>query len=179
MRIAVSGTHRSGKSTLLEELSSALPKCDTVAEPYEMLSEDGYEFADPPIREDFEAQLEHAIETLNEAGPEVLFDRCPIDFLAYIQSIEDGDACDLDDWLPAVREAVERLDLIVFVPLEESDRIRHRDVDHDPALRRTVDAKLREMLLEDSLGFGATTIEVHGSVAQRATQVLERIRAMK
>ena len=75
VRIAISGTHRVGKSTLVEELSAALPKYKTVDEPYHAMEEDGYEFADPPSLEDFEAQLEHAIETLNESEDNTLFDR--------------------------------------------------------------------------------------------------------
>ena len=117
MRIAISGTHRAGKSTLLEELSGALPKYATVDEPYTVLEEDGYEFADPPSLEDFEAQLERSLETLSEAARDVLFDRSPVDFLAYIRALPDADAFDLEDWLPEVHEAIESLDLIVFVPI--------------------------------------------------------------
>src|SRR5262245_11866745 len=124
MRIAISGSHRVGKSTLVEELSAALPKYTTVDEPYHALEEDGYEFADPPSLEDFEAQLEHALETLNEARDNTLFDRCPADFLAYLSEHEDAESFDEDAWLPRVLEAIEALDLIVFVPIEGRDRIK-------------------------------------------------------
>lgn len=175
MRIAFSGTHRSGKSTLLEEVSGALPKYATVDEPYHVMAEDGYEFADPPSLEDFEAQLEHSIDALQGGEPNVLFDRCPLDFLAYIQALPDADAFDQEEWLDAIREAVESLDLIVFVPIEARDRVPH-DGDHDHALRRKADEALRDMLVEDSLGLGASVLEVQGSVAQRAKMVLDHIR---
>ena len=116
MRIAISGSHRTGKSTLLAELSAALPKYMVVEEPYEILAEDGYEFRDPPSLEDFEAQLEHSLASLEEAGRDVLFDRCPVDFLAYISLHEDAGAFDFDSWLPRVRAATQSLDLIVLVP---------------------------------------------------------------
>jgi predicted ATPase len=177
VRIAISGTHRSGKTTLLEELSAALPKYTTVDEPYYVMEEDGYEFADPPSLDDFQAQLEHSIETLNESEANVLFDRCPADFLAYLASIPDADEFDLPDWLPRVREAVEMLDLIVFVPIESRDRIAGLSSDHDPKLRRNVDARLREILLDNSVGLDADVIEVEGSISERVQAVLDRIRA--
>jgi predicted ATPase len=177
VRIAISGTHRSGKTTLLEELAAVLPNYATVDEPYHVMAEDGYEFADPPSLEDFEAQLEHSIEALSENGTNLLFDRCPLDIIAYLSSIADADAFDLSDWLPRVREAIETLELIVFVPIEQRDRIAIVSSDHDPSLRRKVDAQLREMLLDDSLDLEIEVIEVQGSVAQRARAILERIRA--
>jgi hypothetical protein len=38
-------------------------------------------------------------------------------------------------------------------------------------LRRSVDALLREMLLDDAWGFGVSTLEVRGDPAERARQV--------
>jgi predicted ATPase len=177
VRIAISGTHRSGKTTLLEELSAALPKYATVDEPYHVMEEDGYEFADPPSLDDFQAQLEYSIEALNDSETNVLFDRCPADFLAYLASNVDADEFDLSDWLPRVQEAVETLDLIVFVPIEARDRIASVSSDHDPKLRRKVDERLREILLDNALGLDAEVIEVEGSVSQRVQMVLKRIQA--
>lgn len=45
MRIVISGTHFSGKSTLVEALPDALPQYTTIEEPYHLLQEEGYEFA--------------------------------------------------------------------------------------------------------------------------------------
>jgi uridine kinase len=42
MRIAVSGTHRSGKSTLIDELSGLLPTYVTVEKLKELLLDDPY-----------------------------------------------------------------------------------------------------------------------------------------
>src|SRR4051812_25174311 len=113
MRIAVSGTHFVGKSTLVEELSAALPEYSTVEEPYFLLEEEGHEFADPPSIEDFELQLERSITCLDERELNVIFDRCPADLLGYLLSHPDADAFELDAWLPRVRSAIETLDLIV------------------------------------------------------------------
>jgi uridine kinase len=46
VRIAISGTHFSGKSTLVGGLSDALPTYSIVEEPYVLLAEEGYEFAE-------------------------------------------------------------------------------------------------------------------------------------
>jgi len=176
VRIAISGTHSAGKSTLLEALSGALPKYAIVEEPYHVMVEDGYEFADPPELEDFEAQIEHAIESLSDAGANTLFDRSPADFVAYIEALEHAEAFDREDWLARVSEAMQTLDLVVFVPIEAGDRTARRNSDHDPALRGKVDKRLREIWVDDALGFGVEVIEVKGSIAQRAQTVIAHMR---
>lgn len=176
MRVAIAGAHRVGKSALVDELAAALPGYATVDEPYHAMTEDGHEFADPPSREDFEAQLAHALATLAEAGPRALFDRSPVDLLAYLLEHDDADADDADAWLPQVRAAVETLDLIVFVPIEAPDRIAAAAADDHPAWRRRVDDRLRALLLEGELGAEVEVLEVRGSVARRAQTVLARVR---
>ena len=64
MRIAFSGSHRVGKSTLLEHVAIALPGHTVVDEPYYLLEEDGYEAAEHPTVEDFVAQLERSLVAL-------------------------------------------------------------------------------------------------------------------
>lgn len=167
MRIAISGAHRVGKSTLVEALGEALPTYATIPEPYELLEEDGYESATPPTVEDFEAQLERSLEVLAEDDARVIFDRCPADLVAYLLS--HADSFDLDDWLERVRDAMQTLDLVVFVPIEA--RVKQAS----DGLRDTVDEKLRELLLDDSLGFGVEVLEVHGDVDARVRQVLSRV----
>jgi len=176
MRIAISGSHRSGKSTLVEELSSLLPKYVTVDEPYHVMEEDGYEFCHPPSLEDFEAQLRISIESLREGGTDVLFDRCAVDFLAYISVHEDEDAFELEVWLPRVRAAIQTLDLIVLVPIEARDRIEFSPSDDGENSRAIVDEKLKEIWLEDSLDLGMEVLVVEGEPERRARTVLQRIR---
>jgi hypothetical protein len=176
MRIAISGTHRSGKSTLLEELAAGLPQYKTVDEPYHLMEEDGYEFCHPPSLKDFEAQLERSIESLSGSGANVLFDRCPADLLAYLSVHQDADSFDFDDWLPWVRAALETLDFIVFVPIEAPDRITLSHSDADEESRSTVDAKLKQILLEDSFALGTEVLEVEGEPETRLKTVLQRIR---
>lgn len=77
MRIAFSGSHRVGKSTLVEAVAERLPRHATVDEPYALLEEEGYECPEVPALEDFEAQLERSLAALEGGKRDVLFDRCP------------------------------------------------------------------------------------------------------
>lgn len=175
MRIAISGSHRTGKSTLLSELAGFMPTYRTVDEPYHLMEEDGHEFSHPPSIEDFEAQLERSIEELREAGEKVLFDRCPLDLLAYIAVHDEADSFDLDAWLPKVRDALQTLDLVVFVPIEERERIAFAASDDGEEDRTAVDEKLRELVVEDPYEFGLRVIEVHGDLESRAQAVLRKL----
>ncbi len=96
MRIAISGTHRTGKSTLIEELAASLPGYRTVPEPYELLEERGYEFAYPPTVEDFLAQLKQSLALLRRPVRNVLFDRCPLDFIGYILATRGGEHFEIE-----------------------------------------------------------------------------------
>src|SRR5215204_5416079 len=138
MRIAISGTHHSGKSTLVEELSAVLPGYLTVEEPYFLLMEEGHEF-------DFELQLERSIELLSESEPDVIFDRCPVDMLGYLLVLAED--FHLEKWLPRVQAAIDTLDLIVFLPVEERDRIDLPPA-QDAGLRIDVDQALKEIFLD-------------------------------
>ena len=64
MRIAVSGTHRAGKSTLVEDLAARLRGYRIVDEPYHLLEEEGFELGDPPSMEDWLAQLRRSLEEI-------------------------------------------------------------------------------------------------------------------
>lgn len=176
MRIAVSGSHRTGKSTLVAELAELMPSYASVDEPYRLMEEDGHEFSHPPSIEDFEAQLERSLEELAGARDEVVFDRCPADLLAYIAAHDDADSFDLQHWLPRVRDAVESLDVIVFVPIQDRDAITVSASSDDGDLRTAVDEKLKEILVDDVYQLGLNVIEVTGDWESRAERVLRKLR---
>jgi predicted ATPase len=88
LRIAASGSHDTGKTTLIGELIDCLPTFSTVDEPYYLLEEEGHVFAEMPCLEDFELQLERSIKSVVGREGDCLFDRCPFDILAYLE----GDA---------------------------------------------------------------------------------------
>ena len=178
MRIAFSGSHRVGKTTLVERVAERLKGYATVDEPYYLLEEDGVEVAESPTIEDFEAQLVRSIAELEEAGGDVLFDRCPVDVLAYLLEHEDAQAFEAEAWLERIRDAVGTLELIVFVPIEEVDRIAlapHEDAE----LRRAVNDRLRELLVDQALGVDVEVLTVYGDVRARVDQVLARLGAAR
>jgi len=174
MRIAISGTHFSGKSTLVEALSEALPQYLSVEEPYNLLQEEGYEFAELPTIEDFELQLERSVENLEECAPDVVFDRCPADILGYILVHHDVESFDFDEWLPRVQAAIKKLDLIVFLSIEAPDRIV-LPLSQDAAYRQRVDEKLKEIVLGNAFDFEVEILEVTGSPQTRVERVMAYI----
>lgn len=174
MRIAFSGTHRTGKSTLLELVAEQLPDHATVDEPYYLLEEEGHEAADPPTLEDFQAQLERSLDCLEEGADDVLFDRCPADVLTYLATHEDGDAFEIEPWQDRVKAAMETLDLVVFVPIEDPDRVAVPSHE-DRAQRAAVHDQLEALLVDGELGCEVEVLRVEGSVRERLEQVMARV----
>src|SRR5712672_3544919 len=130
MRIAVSGAHRTGKTSLVEELGRCLPRYNMIDEPYYLLVEEGHEFEEMPSLEDFELQLDRSIESILASGAEQIFDRCPADIVAYLLTHQHSDQF-----------------LIVFVPIEDPDRIALETEDDE--LRQRVDETIRDAVLAD------------------------------
>src|ERR1044072_3889395 len=145
MRIAVSGTHGMGKSTLIDEFLRRHPEFNHEPEPYTVMVEDlGEEFSAEPCVEDFLRQLEFNIERLNQHAPgeNVIYERCPVDFFAYVHALDQKSAEALPE---PVSEALQHLDLIVYLPLEETS-------EDYPKLQRAVDRRLRSIFQEDEFG---------------------------
>jgi len=87
---------------------------------------------------------------------------------------EDAQAFEAEAWLERIRDAVKTLDLIVFVPIEEADRVAPAPHE-DAALRRAVNERLRELLVDEALGVDVEVVTVTGDVRARADQVLARV----
>jgi hypothetical protein len=105
----------------------------------------------------------------------VVFDRCPLDFLAYLDVVSAGEGF---EWLPDGRllnrigRALATLDMVVFVPLLQPDEILV-PIEH-PQLRRRVDRRLKTMLRRDDLGLlaaGPRVLDVSGSRPRRVAQL--------
>jgi predicted ATPase len=171
VRVAFSGAHRTGKTTLVAAIAELVPMYEVIDEPYRVLEEAGHEFSDPPSVEDFEEQLRTSIELLGDAPADALFDRCPLDFIAYLQALDE----DVDEWIDDVRDAMAQLDLVVVVPIETPDRIAV-PAHEDRRLRRRVDEHLQRLALDDPFGFELATLEVSGSLAERVEQVSRAMR---
>jgi predicted ATPase len=175
LRLAISGSHATGKSTLAAELRTALAGYTFVEEAYFHLLEEGHEFRAKPTTDDIASQLRRSIDLIGSTSdPNVVFERCPVDYLAYLAALR-ADTDTLRYWFQESREALATLDALIFVPVERPDRIAVGS-DDQPKLRNAVDRQLRDGLLEDSWDLGLTVHECHGSPATRAAQVLSIIR---
>jgi hypothetical protein len=179
MRLAVSGTHGVGKTTLVEDFLAAHSRYGHEPEPYHALAELGVAFADEPDAGDYLRQLEHSVATLlaRSSEPDVIFDRCPLDFVAYLLAVGGRAAADaVDALLDEVAEAVHTLDLVVYLPLASPDPTGGAGVEQ-PVLRRRVDRRLAAILHDDTLellGAGRPRLlELAGSPSARL-KVLER-----
>jgi hypothetical protein len=142
--------------------------------PYYQLEEEGHVFSEMPTLEDFEAQLAYSINLISNFEGNVIFDRCPADMLAYLITHNDSASFDVDTWLPEIQNALAKLDLLIFVPVEEPDQIECPEWEN-LELRSRVDEELRDMTLGDSWGFQLQGVEVNGSVSERIDGVLEHI----
>ena len=174
MRISISGSHRVGKTTMAEALAETLSGYELIPEPYHLLEEDGYEFSEMPSIEDFQAQLERSLQSVETSGPNVIFDRCAFDFLGYLLTHQDVGAFRPETWMSRLRESVAKLDLIVFVPIEEPDRIVVPR--SESRLRAEVDAVLRDILFENSHRFEIEIMQVAGTPTARLQQVMMQLR---
>lgn len=176
MRVAISGTHCCGKSTLIDAF--LLHHSDYVREPeaYEALQDVyGEAFAAEPSAEDFYRQLEYHVGRLREYrdGDCVIFERGPVDYLAYLLALgelgrDTADARLVKHSLEKVRSAIDLLDVIVFLPADRGGGVSDSE---DPKLRRAVNARLEGMLIGDDFGlFTAdrpSVLEASGTTAQR------------
>jgi predicted ATPase len=114
MRIGISGSHGTGKTTLAGALSAHLPGHVAAHEPYYLLEEKGYEFGFPPSLQDYRALLACSVRSLSSPPllPGAVFDRTPLDYLAYMAA-SGTDVSDEAD-AAALRPAFASLDLLVI-----------------------------------------------------------------
>ena len=91
-----------GKTTLIDEFLRAHPDFAHEPEPYITLVEDfGEEFSSEPCADDFYRQLEFNVDRLrrHSRGERVIYERSPVDFLAYILTLKDLNRHDVDSGL--------------------------------------------------------------------------------
>lgn len=168
MKIAIAGAHRVGKTTLAEELQEQLPAYELYTEPYYALEESGYLFSDTPDVEDFIKQFQYSIKQIAKAGKDAIFDRCPVDLLAYIHAVDPSR--NIESLFEMAHKAMAEIDLLVFVPIENPDLISLQQSDL-PELREDV----HDILIDWIEDFGTSTITVNGTLSNRRNLVLKEI----
>jgi hypothetical protein len=169
VRVGISGTHGTGKTTLAEALCARLPGHVTAGEPYYLLEEQGYVFGFPPAPEDYRALLACSVRSLGSPLPEVIFDRTPLDYLAYMTATGAG----LPDEADALRAAFATLDLLVVAPVTpETERVL--PAAEMPGLRLRMNDALLELVYDDPLNAWADVpvLELSGPLDGRVDAVL-------
>ena len=168
MKVARTGAHRVGKTTLAGKLQEHLPGYTFKTEPYYELEESGYIFSQRPDVDDFIKQFDLSIKQITKSGSNTIFDRCPIDILAYIHAIDETK--DIRSFFDKAQTIITGIDLLVFVPVEEPDLIPCQRSDF-PELRN----KVNEILNDWVWDFGTEIIIVNGTLPTRIDQILGKI----
>ncbi|GAA2975770.1 putative ATPase [Microbacterium terrae] len=170
MRIVVSGTHASGKSTLISDFAVRHPEFTVLPDPFELVDESW----DAPDAALFAAQLRISAARLDpaESDGRLIAERGPIDFLAYLLALDDltgiSGSRDLVERASAItREALNHVDLLVVLPLTAADGIV-AGADEHPALRDAMNDVLLD-LIEDPyvVGDEADVVEITGDRSRR------------
>lgn len=155
MRIAVSGTHFMGKSTLIEDFVEKHPAYKCEIEPYYKLQDEKMmELSLEPSLDSLTEQLDYSIGQINKLSNErnVIFDRCPVDFIAYAMCVIDQDSIDINDSevserFSEVKEALNNLDLIVFLPITKENSIEYTE--ENPGFRKAADKCFKKIYRDD------------------------------
>jgi hypothetical protein len=198
MRIAISGSHSLGKSTVVNDWVAQNPHFKREEEPYRALGLHGpYEilFRDASTKLHNGIQMYYNIGRVHRyghSGDDVIFDRAPVDYIAYSQYTADQGTTDIDDafvesMVQGVRESLDHLDILAFVPKSEewpvemeADGIRPVDYGY----RDQVDAIFKQIYREGRFDVmptsrGPRLIELWGPRDQRLSQLVSAIDEIK
>ena len=172
MRVGISGTHGTGKTTLAQALCAHLPGHVAADEPYYLLEAEGYEFGFPPSPEDYQALLACSVRSMSSpALPGVVFDRTPLDYLAYMAAT--GADLPGEAGAVALRPAVASLDLLVITLITpETEQVL--PAAELPRLRAEMNDALLELVYDDPLNAweDIPVLELSGPLDGRLDAVL-------
>jgi AAA domain len=187
VRIAVSGSHCSGKTTLVEHFMAKHPDYIHEPEPYEWLTELRGEIfsGEETSAADFWQQLDLSVERLSTYSPgaKVIAERSPLDFVAYLQAIGE---LGREDTSLLVRRAftlagqgMRHIDLLVVLPLSAKDSIEAPESE-DRVLREAMNVCLLDILADaaaDRALLGRSrVIEVTGTEEERLAALEHALR---
>ena len=173
MRVGISGTHGTGKTTLAETLCARLPGHVAADEPYYVLEDEGYEFSFPPSLEDYRALLARSVRILTSAPSQsgVIFDRTPLDYLAYMAATGADPAGEAST--AALQPVFRGLDLLVITPITpETEQVL--PAAEMPGLRAQMNDALLELVYGDPLNAWGDipVLELSGPLDRRLDTVL-------
>lgn len=179
MRVAISGTHGSGKSTLISDFAMSHREWSVLPDPYEYI--DASEEAAGAAA--FGKQLAVTARWLaRRAAEPQIAERSPLDFLAYLHALDalrrPGDAADLFElnfWVAS--RAMKNIDLLVLLPLHAGDGIEISP-DEDLELREAMNDSLLELADDPDLVGAVPVVEILGSRERRLVQLESAINGL-
>lgn len=161
MRIVVSGTHASGKSTLIADFAGTHRDYELLPDPFELIDETSGASVSGFLR-----QLSASAHRLEQLPPtsKTIAERGPIDLLAYLDALESLGRADVpEEVLERARDlteaAMRHVDLLVVLPLETGEPIWVPD-DEDPELRAAMNDSLLDLVFDGELTSSGTRVEV-------------------
>lgn len=174
MRIAVTGSHNSGKSTIVEMISEIFPNYIIYDEPYHLLLEEGYEIQDPPSLDDYQTMLDKSLELIaEEQSGNVLFDRSPVDLLAYTLVSDNYGEIDEDQYFQDVKNSIESLDVLFYLPIEDIVT-QNSPLEEYSDLRENVDIMIQRII--NDLAGDTPVKELTGDLETRVSMAEKFIR---
>jgi hypothetical protein len=177
MRIVISGTHASGKSTLASDFALHNPGFTVLPDPFEYVNE-AWDTPSPAL---FAAQLRAASTRLlaTSATDLVVAERGPLDFLAYLLAWENltgqVNAPEvMERSVNLTREANQHVDCLVVLPL---DGTLAPGADEHLQLRTEMNDVLLDLIGDpDVIGMQSTVVEITGSPEQRRVALESLVR---
>ena len=179
MLVVVSGSHGSGKSTLISDFALSHPDWEVLPDPYEFIDLDAGEPSVPLFIE----QLRIAAARMREPSTgHLLAERGPLDFLAYLHAMETlGRSTlprELTEWVyDLTRLVMTTVDLLLLLPLNRVDAISIGD-DEDRELRDAMNMSLLELADDRHLTGCAHVAEIVGDRDQRLASLRSAIQRL-
>lgn len=182
MRIVVSGTHASGKSTLISDFVQRHPDYVVLPGPFELIDESG----DAPSGAVFASQLRVSADRLaaEPRGTHLIAERGPLDFLAYLLALAELDGAAIDDRVMEgavglTARAMDDVDLLVVLPLTAHDAI-HVGSDEHLDLRAAMNDELLDLVDDpDLVGAGVVVVEIVGDPESRVAALEAAVAALR
>ena len=197
MRIAISGTHSQGKSTFVNDWTNRHHRYIREEEPFRALHDEAYDirFRQESTRLHNGIQMYYNISRLisyQQDNDCVIFDRCPVDYIAYSQYTANHGTTNIDNKFvesltARVRDSLQNLDLLIFLPITsewpvamENDGIRPIDLPY----RDEVDAIFKQIYREQRFSVmpiknPPALIEIWGSREDRLNSLEQAIQGEK
>lgn len=150
MRIGVTGTHFMGKTTFIQDFINAHPDYTSHEEAYyQLMNEKDVELALEPSLESLIEELDYCLELFARHADDdkVIYDRTPLDYVAYAMCCVAQDEYDLTDneiseRFPDIIEFMQALDILLFIPLDSAIEY----TEENPAYRIAADENFKRII---------------------------------